>query len=119
MDELKKFGNRHEMNADQAVRREGRMDHNQRSERHGGILYPLLLAAAVAVIVFSIIGIATMTGVMSNASGGRDAGGRHSAAEPNRKPARIEAPSREPASPRAGNPRSAMNGAAWYPSRHA
>lgn len=117
MDELKKFGDRHQMNADQAVRRESRMNHDQRNDRHGGVLYPLLLAAAVAVIVFSIIGIATMTGVMPSASG-RDTGGRHSAAEPDRKPARIDAPRGDPA-PRAGNPRSAMNGAAWYPARHA
>ena len=95
-------GRRH-MNANETLKRGSAMDRNGHKERHGGILYPLLLAAAVAVIVFSIIGIATMTGVMPNAS--REAG-RHSAVEQGRKPARIDEPRRE--QPRQGNPRSAM-----------
>ncbi|MGQ0751480.1 MAG: hypothetical protein ACT4PS_13160 [Betaproteobacteria bacterium] len=92
-------------------------DRSQRNDRHGGMLYPLLLAAAVAVIVFSIIGIATMAGVVPNATN-RDANGRHGAADVNRKPARVEVPQRNPGL-RHGDPRSALNGAAWYPSGHA
>lgn len=93
MAELKKFGNRDDMN-------DGR---DRRNDRHGGMLYPLLLAAAIAVIVFSIIGIATMTGVVPNGAN-RDAGGKQGAGERERKPTRIEAPS---AVPPHGNPRSA------------
>jgi outer membrane lipoprotein SlyB len=37
------------------------------SRRDNGILYPVMLIAAIAVIVFSIVGIATMTGVMPRA----------------------------------------------------
>ena len=92
-------------------------ERSQRNDRHGGILYPLLLAAAVAVIVFSIIGIATMTGVVPGATN-RDANGRHGAADVNRTPARIEAPQRTPEL-RHGNPRTASNGPACYPSAHA
>ena len=91
-------------------------ERSQRNDRHGGILYPLLLAAAVAVIVFSIIGIATMTGVVPNATS-RDANGRHGAADVNRKPARIEAPRAPPL--RHGAPRTALNGLACYSSAHA
>ena len=93
-------------------------DRSQRNDRHGGILYPLLLAAAVAVIVFSIIGIATMTGVVPNNATGRDASGRHGALDANRKPARIEAPQRAPEL-RHGDPRTAFTGLACYPSVHA
>lgn len=81
------------------------MDTDQRHDRHGGMLYALLLVAAIAVIVFSIIGIATMTGVVSNAAGDaalRPSGG---AAQPGR-PQRLEAPQREPL-PQPGNPRTA------------
>ena len=42
--------------------------------KDAGILYPLMLIAATAVIVFSIAGIATMMGWMPSAlSGGADA----------------------------------------------
>jgi hypothetical protein len=45
------------------------------AEKDAGILYPLMLIAATAVIVFSIAGIATMMGWMPSAlSGGADAG---------------------------------------------
>jgi hypothetical protein len=37
------------------------------SRKSSGILYPVMLIAAIAVIVFSIIGIATLTGVMPRA----------------------------------------------------
>ena len=92
-------------------------ERSQRNDRHGGILYPLLLAAAVAVIVFSIIGIATMTGVVPSATV-RDANGRHGAVDANRRPARIEAPQRAPEL-RQGDPRTAFTGLACYPSVHA
>jgi hypothetical protein len=105
MAELNKFGNRDDMNDSR----------ERRNYRHGGMLYPLLLAAAIAVIVFSIIGIATMTGVVPNGAN-RDAHDKQGAGERERKPTRIEAPS---AVPRHGNPRSVMNGAPWYSSRHA
>jgi hypothetical protein len=107
-----------ELNEPRERNRMSANERSQRNDRHGGILYPLLLAAAVAVIVFSIIGIATMTGVVPAATG-RDANGRHGAVDMNRKPAaRIEAPQRAPQL-RHGDPRSALNGAAWYPSTHA
>lgn len=38
-----------------------------RTSRRNGMLYPLMLIAAVAVILFSVVGIATMTGVMPGA----------------------------------------------------
>lgn len=81
------------------------MDGDQRHDQHGGTLYALLLVAAISVIVFSIIGIASMTGVMSNAAG--DAAVRPSGggASPGR-PQRLEAPRREPL-PQPGNPRTA------------
>ncbi|HET6491654.1 MAG TPA: hypothetical protein VFG44_01640 [Burkholderiales bacterium] len=81
------------------------MEHTERPARHGGILYPLLLVAAIAVIVFSIIGIATMTGVVPNAST-HDGAARQSGMDPKGKPATIEVPRRAPA-PGAGNPRTA------------
>ena len=37
------------------------------AEKRNGILYPIMLTAAIAVIVFSLVGIATMTGVMPKA----------------------------------------------------
>lgn len=37
------------------------------SEKRNGLLYPVMLIAAIAVIVFSVVGIATMTGVMPKA----------------------------------------------------
>jgi len=80
------------------------MDHGEQ-HRHGGLLYPLLIAAAIAVIVFSIIGIATMTGVVPNAAT-REGAARQTGAEQNGKPAKIEAPRRAPA-PASGNPRTA------------
>lgn len=93
------------MNTDETVRRA--FDSGHRDERHGGMLYPLLLVAAIAIIVFSIIGIATMTGVMPNAVD-RDGAMRQSGGDAQRgKPQRIEAPRQEPVS-RPGNPRSAM-----------
>lgn len=36
-----------------------------------GLLYPMMIIAAIAVIVFSIIGIASMTGLMPNAMLGK------------------------------------------------
>jgi hypothetical protein len=88
------------------------MEHTERRGRHGGLLYPLLLVAAIAVIVFSIIGIATMTGVVPNAAT-HEGAARQSGMEHNKgKPARIEAPRREPA-PRLGNPRTASSDTAW------
>ncbi|MBI4206930.1 MAG: hypothetical protein HY527_18060 [Betaproteobacteria bacterium] len=84
------------------------MEHTERNGRHGGILYPLLLVAAIAVIVFSIIGIATMTGLVSSAVP-RDGAEQKSEADHKAKPARTESPRREPAS-KAGNPRTATSG---------
>lgn len=103
MDETTKPLGERRMSADETLKRGNTMERSGRKERHGGILYPLLLAAAVAVIVFSIIGIATMTGVMPNAS--REAG-RHSAVEQGTKPRQIDEPRRDRS--QHGNPRSAM-----------
>jgi len=41
--------------------------------KRSGILYPVMLIAAIAVIVFSVVGIATMMGWMPSALSGRDA----------------------------------------------
>ncbi len=50
-----------------------------------GILYPVMLIAAIAVIVFSIVGIATMMGWMPSAlSGGGGAADKAAAASPGR-----------------------------------
>lgn len=67
----------------------------QRGGRHGGLLYTLLLIAAVAVIAFSIIGIATTTGLVSNASL-REGATTRSGTEEKSKPTRIETPRSEP-----------------------
>lgn len=47
-----------------------------------GFLYPLMLIAAIAVIVFSVVGIATMKGWMPRALSGADPAGRAAAAAP-------------------------------------
>lgn len=67
-------------------------------EKRNGILYPTMLLAAVAVIIFSVIGIATMTGLMPSArsgsepatAGGPAAGSKQTSAAPvsTAKPAR-------------------------------
>lgn len=46
------------------------------ADRKGGILYPTLLIAAIAVIIFSVLGIAAMTGYLPSAlsKNGPDAG---------------------------------------------
>jgi hypothetical protein len=93
------------MNRNHAVESTSTMEHTERPARHGGILYPLLLVAAIAVIVFSIIGIATMTGVVPNAST-HDGAARQGGVDHKGKPATIEVPRRAPA-PGAGNPRTA------------
>jgi hypothetical protein len=49
------------------------------SHKQPGILYPLMLIAAVALIVFSIVGIATMMGWLPSTLSGRDAPDRASA----------------------------------------
>lgn len=84
------------------------MEHTERHRRHGGLLYSLLLVAAVAVIIFSIIGIATMSGLLPNAAF-RDGAAPKSEREQKGKPAKIESPRREP-TPKAGNPRTAAGG---------
>jgi hypothetical protein len=92
-----------DVNGNETVRR---APENERRDRHGGLLYPLLLVAAIAVIVFSIIGIATMTGVMPS-SVGRDAAIRPSSGHVDKGGAsRIQSPRRDPV-PQPGNPRSA------------
>jgi flagellar basal body-associated protein FliL len=52
------------------------------SHKQPGILYPLMLIAAIALIVFSIVGIATMMGWMPTALSGRDAPERATAVIP-------------------------------------
>lgn len=47
--------------------------------KRSGILYPVMLIAAIAVIVFSVVGIATMMGWMPGALSGRDAPSRAAA----------------------------------------
>lgn len=81
--------------------------HTERSWKHGGLLYPLLLIAAIAVILLSIIGIATTTGLMSSGSPRDSATTTRSGAEEKSKPTRIEAPRPQPA-PK-GNPRSVIS----------
>lgn len=41
-------------------------------EKRNGVLYPAMLIAAIAVIIFSVVGIATVTGLMPNARSGGD-----------------------------------------------
>lgn len=45
---------------------------NNNLEKRSGILYPMMLIAAVAVIIFSVVGIATMTGLIPTARSGGD-----------------------------------------------
>jgi outer membrane lipoprotein SlyB len=40
------------------------LHHTSPTENRDGILYPLMLIAAIAVIIFSVVGIATMTGML-------------------------------------------------------
>lgn len=42
------------------------------TDKRSGVLYPLMLIAAIAVIIFSVVGIATVTGLMPNARSGND-----------------------------------------------
>lgn len=48
------------------------METTNNLEKRSGILYPLMLIAAVAVIIFSVVGIATMTGLIPTARSGSD-----------------------------------------------
>lgn len=97
------------MNRSDAVERSNPMHDTDRSGRNGGILYPLLLVAAIAVIVFSIIGIATLTGLMPNASSTNDSSASSDPAvkkEQSRNgPTRKDLPRNEPAA----KPRAATN----------
>ena len=78
-----------------------------RHARHGGLLYPLLLVTAIAVIVFSVIGIATMTGVIPGVPLANDAAVRKHEPAGNSGPRRTEPIRQEPgsdgASPRSAN----------------
>lgn len=61
------------------------------TRKHGGILYPVMLIAAIAVILFSVVGIATMTGHLPKAlSKGEEATGDSVARRS--EPLRAEAP---------------------------
>jgi outer membrane lipoprotein SlyB len=56
------------------------METTNNLEKRSGILYPMMLIAAVSVIIFSVVGIATMTGLIPNArSGGEPAAASGSA----------------------------------------
>ena len=94
------------VNGNNATGSTSAMEHTERPARHGGILYPLLLVAAIAVIVFSIIGIATMTGVVPNATTSHEGAARQSGAAQKGKPATMEVP-RRGSPPAAGSPRTA------------
>lgn len=48
----------------------------ERSVEGGGLLYPMMVIAAIAVIVFSILGIASVTGWMPSALSGSVSGAR-------------------------------------------
>ena len=70
------------------------------ADRKGGILYPMLLIAAIAVIIFSVLGIAAMTGYMPSAlsKNGPDAASEAASGD---------APAKNP-----GKPRPAADGSA-------
>lgn len=68
-----------------------------------GILYPLMLIAAIAVIVFSVVGIATMMGWMPNAA---------SRAEPQSRSGSASNESSAMSAPATNRPRVASSGAA-------
>jgi len=57
--------------------------------RRSGILYPVMLIAAIVLIVFSVLGIATMLGWMPSALSDND-----SAVKPSTSPAPVAAPAR-------------------------
>ena len=48
------------------------METTNNLEKRSGILYPMMLIAAVSVIIFSVVGIAAMTGLIPNARSGSD-----------------------------------------------
>ena len=50
----------------------------ERSLDGRGLLYPLMVIAAIAVIVFSLVGIATVSGWLPSALANSDSAGEHS-----------------------------------------
>jgi outer membrane lipoprotein SlyB len=48
------------------------MESTHSTEKRNGVLYSLMLIAAIAVIIFSVVGIAIVTGLMPNARSGNE-----------------------------------------------
>ena len=78
----------------------GRAPQGSEEDQRSSLLYPLMLIAAIAVIVFSIVSIASLMGVMPRALSSGNA-----AADSRSAPARGETPQKPPA---AGEPRSGV-----------
>jgi len=65
---------------------------HQRSGQPYGLLYPLMLIAAVAVIVFSILGIASIAGWMPGALAASNTASRHVGTEAVNRTVSVAAP---------------------------
>ncbi len=73
------------------------METENATGRKGGILYPTMLIAAIAVIIFSVLGIATMMGYMPSAL---SRNGPDAKSEPAAKTGAMTAPAAKPVKPR-------------------
>src|SRR6187401_1892854 len=78
------------------------VEHRSGVDRSAGILYPLMLIAAIAVIVFSVVGIATMMGWLPNVESKTD-------------PAAKSAPATKSSASSTNRPRVAYSGAGACP----
>lgn len=81
----------------------GTLQSGKSDDRRNGILYPTMLIAAIAVIVFSVVGIAAITGLIPGAQSNSE----RTAVEPPRM-----APAQNTPAPRTVQPRAAAPGAA-------
>lgn len=72
---------------------------NNNLQKRSGILYPLMLIAAVAVIIFSVVGIATMIGLIPTARSGSDPAAASEPASGGKQPS-APASSAKPTKPR-------------------
>src|SRR5690349_5587444 len=84
------------------------------ADRRPAILYPLMVIAAIAVIIFSVAGIATMMGWLPMVHSKGDSLAQNDSAAQSEQQARGEPPARSAAGPRTGydRPRTVSSAAA-------
>jgi len=81
-------------------------------DRRPAILYPLMVIAAIAVIIFSVAGIATMMGWLPTVHSQGDSSAQYDSAAQTEPQARAEPPARGAAGPRTGYDRPRMTSSA-------